>query len=109
VEVLGGSRESHDVHRFIHHSSSIKLTRALPLIQQHHRIPMQVNYTGKYLRPSRVLKGMPDVKKEVFRRSITRETAQYFRITNHSTIFEWWTQKDKIFGNKSVFKLCLPK
>jgi hypothetical protein len=34
VEVLGGSRESHDVHRFIHHSSSIKLTRALPPIQQ---------------------------------------------------------------------------
>jgi hypothetical protein len=33
VEVLGGSRESHDVHRFIHHSSSIKLTRALPPIQ----------------------------------------------------------------------------
>jgi hypothetical protein len=32
VEVLGGSRESHDVHRFIHHSSSIKLTRALPPI-----------------------------------------------------------------------------
>jgi hypothetical protein len=34
VEVLGGSRESHDVHRFIHHSLSIKLTRALPPIQQ---------------------------------------------------------------------------
>jgi hypothetical protein len=34
VEVLGGTRESHDVHRFIHHSSSIKLTRALPPIQQ---------------------------------------------------------------------------
>jgi isocitrate lyase len=34
VEVLGGSRESQDVHRFIHHSSSIKLTRALPPIQQ---------------------------------------------------------------------------
>jgi hypothetical protein len=34
VEVLGGSRESHDVHRFIHHSSSIKLTRALPPIRQ---------------------------------------------------------------------------
>jgi hypothetical protein len=33
MEVLGGSRESHDVHRFIHHSSSIKLTRALPPIQ----------------------------------------------------------------------------
>jgi hypothetical protein len=33
VEVLGESRESHDVHRFIHHSSSIKLTRALPPIQ----------------------------------------------------------------------------
>jgi hypothetical protein len=33
VEVLGGSRESHDVHRFIHHSSLIKLTRALPPIQ----------------------------------------------------------------------------
>jgi hypothetical protein len=33
VEVLGGSRESHDVDRFIHHSSSIKLTRALPPIQ----------------------------------------------------------------------------
>jgi hypothetical protein len=34
VEVLGGSKESQDVHRFIHHSSSIKLTRALPPIQQ---------------------------------------------------------------------------
>jgi hypothetical protein len=34
VEVLGGTRESHDVHRFIHHLSSIKLTRALPPIQQ---------------------------------------------------------------------------
>jgi hypothetical protein len=34
VEVLGGSGESHDVHRFIHHSSSIKLTRALPPIPQ---------------------------------------------------------------------------
>jgi hypothetical protein len=34
VEVLGGTRESHEVHRFIHHSSSIKLTRALPPIQQ---------------------------------------------------------------------------
>jgi hypothetical protein len=32
VEVSGGSWESHDVHRFIHHSSSIKLTRALPPI-----------------------------------------------------------------------------
>jgi hypothetical protein len=32
VEVLGGTRESHDVHRFIHHSSLIKLTRALLLI-----------------------------------------------------------------------------
>jgi hypothetical protein len=34
VEVLGGSGESHDVHRFIHYSSSIKLTRALPPIPQ---------------------------------------------------------------------------
>jgi hypothetical protein len=34
VEVLGGTRESHEVHRFIHHSSLIKLTRALPPIQQ---------------------------------------------------------------------------
>jgi hypothetical protein len=32
VEVLGGSWESHDVHRFIHHSSSIKPTRTLPPI-----------------------------------------------------------------------------
>jgi hypothetical protein len=75
----------------------------------HHRIPMQVNYTGKYLRPSRVSKGMADVKEEVFRRPTTRETAQDFRITNHSTIFEWWTQRDKIFGNKSVVTSCLPK
>jgi hypothetical protein len=34
VEVLGGTRESHKGHRFIHHSSLIKLTRALPPIQQ---------------------------------------------------------------------------
>jgi hypothetical protein len=52
---------------------------------------------------------MPDVKEEGFKRSTRRETAQYFRITNHSTIFEWWTQRDKIFGNKSVFTPCPPK
>jgi hypothetical protein len=36
VKVLGESWESHDVYRFIHHSSSIKLTRALPLILNHY-------------------------------------------------------------------------
>jgi hypothetical protein len=40
VEVLGGTRESHEVHRFIHHSMSIKLTRALPPIQ--HRLAAMV-------------------------------------------------------------------
>jgi hypothetical protein len=67
---------------------------------------MQVNYTGKYIRPSRVLKGMPDVKKEDFRRPTIHETTQYFRIANQSTLYEWLTQKDKIFGNKSVFTPC---
>jgi hypothetical protein len=38
VEVLGGSWESHDVQRVIHHSSSIKLTRALPPIPHEHQI-----------------------------------------------------------------------
>jgi hypothetical protein len=70
---------------------------------------MQMNYTGKYLRSSRLSKGIPNVKKEGFKRSTTRETAQYFRITHHSTISNWWTQRDKIFGDKSVFTPCPPK
>jgi hypothetical protein len=44
----------------------------------HHRILMQTNDKNEYLRPSRVLKGMPEIKEEGFRRPIIREAAQYF-------------------------------
>jgi hypothetical protein len=56
----------------------------------HHRIPMQVNYTDKYLRPSRVLKGMPDVKEEGFR--LSRELATWHCSDLAATL--WRTYSD---------------
>jgi hypothetical protein len=70
---------------------------------------MQTNDKNEYLRPSRVLKGMPEIKEEDFRRPTIREAAQYFRITGHVTIYNWWAQKNKIFGDKSIFTPYPPK
>jgi hypothetical protein len=54
---------------------------------------MQTNDENEYLRPSRVLKGMPEIKEDGFRRPAIREAAQYFRITGHVTIYNWWVSQ----------------
>jgi hypothetical protein len=55
----------------------------------HHRIPMRTNDVNGYLRPSRVLKGMPEVEEEGYRRPTLLEATEYFRITRESTIHAW--------------------
>jgi hypothetical protein len=75
----------------------------------HHRIPMRTNDINDYMRPSRVLDGMPDIEEEGFRRPTTLEAAQYFQIANEATIRGWWIKREKIFGNRSIFSTYLPK
>jgi hypothetical protein len=74
-----------------------------------HRIPMRTNDVNEYLRPSRILKGMPDFEEEVYRRPKLLEATEYFRIARESTIHTWWKNRHKIFGKRSVFSACSPK
>jgi hypothetical protein len=70
---------------------------------------MRTNDINDYMRPSRVLDGMPNIEKEGFRRLIILEAAQYFQIANEATIRGWWIKREKIFGNRSIFSTYPPK
>ncbi|KAI0184938.1 DDE superfamily endonuclease-domain-containing protein [Xylaria flabelliformis] len=71
------------------------------LFIDNHRIPVtQTTREGALMPPnsSRILAGASPVE-EGYRRPYLREVAEYFKISNQTTIRYWWAQRERILGN----------
>ncbi|KAI0855431.1 DDE superfamily endonuclease-domain-containing protein [Xylaria cubensis] len=71
------------------------------LFLDNHRIPItQTTRDGDVMPPntSRTLVGAFSVEKG-YRRPYLKEVAEYFKISSHSTIQYWWSQREKILGH----------
>jgi hypothetical protein len=76
--------------RRIERTYSRRRKQEVLLFLVHYRISMRTNDNSEYLRPSRVLHGMPEVEEKGYRRPTTQEAAQYFRVTSPVSIRNWW-------------------
>jgi hypothetical protein len=70
---------------------------------------LERNIYGEYVNmPGRKLTGMDPVEEDGYRRATTEEARKYFKIKNRSTISNWWSQREAIFGG-SMPKARPPK
>jgi hypothetical protein len=70
----------------------------------HYRIPLKKTSLNNYRAPNRVLAGLPEVEEKGYRRLTIEEAAEYFNITNPSSVGTWWATRAIIFGKVNFTK-----
>jgi hypothetical protein len=75
----------------------------------HYRIPLKKTSLNNYRTPNKMLASLPEVKEEGYRRPTTEEAAEYFNITNPSSVRTWWATRATIFGKVNFTKNYLLK